>query len=73
MSEQATLANTFRYTDQDLTWLGDALYEITRRHRVKLTKQDIARLGLNAVLWDYRVHGDASLLGAFVKRKQRQS
>lgn len=69
--EQATLANTFRYTEQELDWLADALYEITKRHRAKLTKQDIARLGLNAVLWDYRVRGDASLLGEFVRRRQR--
>jgi hypothetical protein len=69
--EQATLANTFRYTEQELDWLADALYEITKRHRARLTKQDIARLGLNAVLWDYRVRGDASLLGEFVRRRQR--
>jgi len=69
--EQATLANTFRYTEQELDWLADALYAITKRHRAKLTKQDIARLGLNAVLWDYRVRGDASLLGEFVRRRQR--
>lgn len=71
MVEQATLANTFRYTEQELDWLADALYEITKRHRAKLTKQDIARLGLNAVLWDYRVRGDASLIGEFVRRRQR--
>ncbi len=71
VAQQATLANTFRYTDQELTWLNDALYELTKRHRVKLTKQDIVRLGLNAVLRDYQVHGDASLLGEFVRRKRR--
>ena len=69
--EQATLANTFRYTEQELDRLADVLYAITKRHRAKLTKQDIARLGLNAVLWDYRVRGDASLLGEFVRRRQR--
>ena len=71
MVEQARVANTFRYTEQELDWLADALYEITKRHRARLTKQDIARLGLNAVLWDYRVRGDASLLGEFVRRRQR--
>lgn len=71
VARQATLANTFRYTDEELTWLNDALYDLTTRHRVKLTKQDIARLGLNAVLWDYQVHGDASLLGELVRRKRR--
>ncbi len=71
VARQATLANTFRYTDEELTWLNDALYDLTTRHRVKLTKQDIVRLGLNAVLWDYQVHGDASLLGELARRKRR--
>jgi hypothetical protein len=71
LSARATVTNAFRYTQQDLSWLTDALYELGKRHRVKLTKQDVARLGLNAVLWDYRLHGDASLLGEFAIRRKR--
>jgi len=74
ISERATITNAFRYTDQELSWLTDALYEINKRHKVRLTKQDIARLGLNAVLWDYRVRGDDSLLGKFAeKRRDRKA
>lgn len=72
VAERATITNAFRYTDQELTALTDALYEVTKRHGVKLTKQDVARLGLNAVLWDYKVRGDASLLGQLVIRRKRQ-
>ena len=68
----ATITNSFRYTEQELTWLSDAIYEVTRRHRVRLTKQDVARLGLQVILHDYRLHGDASLLGELVRRKGRQ-
>ena len=73
ISHRATITNAFRYTDLELSQLTDAIYEISKRHEVKLTKQDIARLGLNAVLWDYRDRGDASLLGALaLRRKTRQ-
>jgi hypothetical protein len=72
LAERATITNAFRYTDQELAWLTDVLYEITKRHKVKLTKQDIARLGLNAVLWDWRERGDASLLGEFVRKRKAQ-
>lgn len=71
VSEPATITNAFRYTDQELSDLTDALYEITKRHRVKLSKQDVARLGLNVVLEEYRRRGDDSLLGELVQRKQR--
>ncbi len=49
IAERATITNAFRYTDQELAWLG-----------------------LNAILWDWRVRGDASLLGEFVKRRKSQ-
>ena len=73
VSERATITNAFRYTDQELSWITDALYEISKRHGVKLTKQDIARLGLNIVLWDYQARGDSSLLSEFAKKKKRQA
>jgi hypothetical protein len=72
VSERATLTNAFRYTDRDLALLEDVLYDIHKRLRLKLTKQDVARLGLNAVLLDYQTHGDASLLGRFAHRRKQQ-
>jgi hypothetical protein len=71
VAEQATITNAFRYTDHDLTTLADVLYDITKRHRVKISKQDVARLGLNVVLLDYQQRGDASLLGELARRKKR--
>ena len=72
IAKPAAITNAFRYTEQELSWLTDAIYELTKRHSIKMTKQDVARLGLNAVLWDYRTRGDSSLLGEFVARKKRQ-
>ncbi|MEI8004510.1 MAG: hypothetical protein WCG94_09235, partial [Methanothrix sp.] len=70
VSAKSTLTNAFRYTEQEMSWLTDALYEISKHHHVKISKQDIARLGLNVILWDYRLHGDASLLGEFAIKKK---
>jgi hypothetical protein len=72
VSEPATITNSFRYTEQELSWLTDALYELGKRHGAKLTKQDVARLGLNLVLWDYRARGDTSLLGSLALRRRRR-
>ena len=72
VASQASITNSFRYTTHDLTRLGDILYEVSKRHGVKLTKQDVARLGLNLVLWDFETQGDASLLSQFALRRKRQ-
>ena len=72
VAARATITNTFRYTDGELVRLADALYQISKRHRVKLTKQDVARLGLNAVLWDYETRGNQSLLMQLALRKKRE-
>ena len=71
LASQASISNSFRYTDHELDELNDVLYHVSKDERVRLTKQDIARLGLNAVLWDYRRRGDASLLSEFARRKRR--
>ncbi len=72
VAEPAAITNSFRYTEQELSSLTDALYEVGKRYGVKLTKQDVARLGLNLVLWDYRTRGEASLLGTLAQRRQRR-
>jgi hypothetical protein len=68
--EQGTLGNTFRYTEQELSALTDAVYELGKGG-AKLTKQDVARLGLNAILWDYQERGEESLLAQFAARRKR--
>lgn len=70
--QQAPITGSFRYTERELSALTDATYELSKRHGVKFSKQDVARLALNSVLWDYQLHGDESLLTAFVLRKRRQ-
>ena len=71
LASQASISNSFRYTAHELDELADALYQVSKDEQTRLTKQDIARLGLNAVLWDYRCRGEASLLREFARRKRR--
>lgn len=72
VASAASVTNSFRYTEHELTWLADVLYAVSKQHGVRLTKQDVARLGLNVVLQDYEARGDASLLAAFAERKKQR-
>lgn len=72
VTDPATITNSFRYTERELAELADVLYDISKRHGVRLTKQEVARLGLNMVLAEYQACGDASLLGTFAQRKKRR-
>ena len=72
VSQPAPITGSFRYTDRELSALTDAVYELSKQHGVKFSKQEVVRLALNAVLWDYQSHGDGSLLASFVRRKKRQ-
>ncbi len=71
LREQATITNSFRYTDQELELLGDVLYELGKRHGGTFSKQDIARLGLVLLLRDFRRQGAESLLAQLAKRRRR--
>lgn len=68
----ATITSSFRYTDDELSELADVVYEISKHQKARLTKQDVARLGLNLVLDDYRRRGASSLLGQLAGRRQPQ-
>jgi hypothetical protein len=68
----ATITNSFRYTEAELSAVDDVLYEIGRQRGARLTKQDVARLGLNVVLDDFRRRGPASLLGQLAARRRQR-
>lgn len=70
LDETATIANTFRYTEDELTVLNDAIYQVGKEHKVRVTKQDAVRLGLYLVLEDYRRRGLDSLLGQLAENRQ---
>ena len=68
----ATITNSFRYTESELSTLTDVLYEVGKLHGAKLTKQDVARLGLNVILDEYRRRGAGSLLGKLAARRRQR-
>jgi hypothetical protein len=69
----ATITSSFRYTEPELTALTDVLYEIGKQYGVRVTKQDVVRLALNAVLNEYYQQGPSSLLGRLAARRQRHT
>jgi hypothetical protein len=71
LEEPATITNSFRYTDAELSALTDVLYQIGKQQGAKLSKQEVARLGLNVVLDDYQRRGSGSLLGQLAARRRR--
>ena len=55
-------ANTFRYTQDELDFIRDIVYEAETKHGVKLDKNDIARLGLSWLMEDWKEKKEDSLL-----------
>ncbi len=56
------VAGTFRFTPDELDAVRDVSYELEVKRGLKVTRNDIVRLGLNNVIDDYRQRGDSSLL-----------
>ncbi len=71
LAEPATITNAFRFADGELERLGDVVYQISKRHAVKVPKQDVVRLALGAVLLEYEREGEESLLGRYVRRRKQ--
>lgn len=71
MNGRAAIANTFRFTEEELARLEDVIYALTKSQRSKFSRQDVIRLGLNLALWDYEIRGDASLLAQAASRRKQ--
>lgn len=71
LAEPATITNAFRFADGELERLSDVVYQISKRHAVKVPKQDVVRLALGAVLLEYEREGDESLLGRYICRRKQ--
>ena len=63
-------ANTFRYTQEELDFIRDIVYEAETKHRVKLDKNDIARLGLGWLMEDWKERKEDSLLARILTSKK---
>jgi hypothetical protein len=67
------VAGTFRFTQGELDAIRDVRYELEVKRGVKVTGNDIVRLGLNNVIDDYREGGESSLLLDVFKEEGRRS
>lgn len=63
-------ANTFRYTQEELDFIRDIVYEAETKHGVKLDKNDIARLGLDWLMEDWKERKQDSLLARILTSKK---
>lgn len=61
---------SFRFTEEELDALDDAVTETKKKHRVRIAKQEVVRLGLAALLSDYRERGKDSVLGLYIEREK---
>ncbi len=59
---------TFRYRPEELDELESVFTQIERDNPGKVSRNDIARLALNALLEDYRANGDTSTLAQVLTR-----
>jgi len=71
LSEAATITNAFRFTDTDMRLLTDATYALGKEFGIKVSKQEVVRLALRALLLEYEREGPDSLLARYALRKQQ--
>jgi hypothetical protein len=62
-----------RYGQREVDWMEEVIFEVKRSHGVKLTKQDMVRLGIHLTLQNYQRAGTDSALGALIRRRGMQT
>lgn len=63
-------ANTFRYTQEELDFIRDVVYEAEVKYKTKLDKNDVARIGVEWLIADWRTNKQESLLARILTRKK---
>jgi len=63
---------SFRFAEEELEALDDAVTEAKKKHRVRIAKQEVVRLGLAALLSDYEARGTASVLGQYIAKEREK-
>lgn len=61
-----------RLSREDLDLITDLVYEARKTYGVKLTQQDVVRLGVSWLIANYRERKDTSVLGLFIRGRQAQ-
>jgi hypothetical protein len=63
-------ANTFRYTQEELDFIRDVVYEAEVKYKTKLDKNDVARIGLEWLKEDWKTNNEESLLARILTSKK---
>jgi hypothetical protein len=61
---------SYRFTREEIDALRDIVYELEVKRGMRLTRNDVVRLGLNWVIDDYRARGKESLLMQVMKEER---
>lgn len=62
LTREHPVHNSYRFTPDELDALRDVVYELEVKRGIKITKNDLVRLGLNWVMEDYRSNGKQSVV-----------
>jgi hypothetical protein len=61
---------SYRFTRDEIDALRDIVYELEAKRGLRITRNDVVRLGLNWVIDDYRAHGKDSVLMRVMKEER---
>ena len=71
IEDKATNSFTFRYPPEVLNKLEEIIHKVWGKHRVKLTKNSMAVIGLAYLLWDFEENGKVSILYKLLVKKTK--
>lgn len=72
VAAQGRITASFRFTEEELEALDDAVTDAKKKHRVRIAKQEVVRLGLAALLSDYRERGKDGVLGLYIEQEKEK-
>jgi hypothetical protein len=70
LAQDHPLHYSYRFTREEIDALRDIVYELEAKRGVRITRNDVVRLGLNWLIDDYRAHGEESLLMQVIKEER---
>ena len=70
LNQDHPLHYSYRFTRDEIDALRDIVYELEAKRGLRITRNDVVRLGLNWVIDDYRAHGKDSLLMRVMKEER---
>jgi hypothetical protein len=66
----ARITACYRFSQAELDALHSLVQQATEDNRTRISKQDVVRLGLAALLSNYEDQGRRSVLGRFIERER---